>query len=646
MIESGGEHRSIMLARQADVVRSSWRRCQSEFNLDPTSVPIERVCDHEITERRSQLEELLKEASTIIHRARALARINDHVLLISCSNGIVLDCFADTPAAEELKLSGLDRGSVWNERIAGTNGIGTALSACQAITIQGRAHFAGRFQHLSCSAAPIFASDGTPIATVDMSTNASVAGLSETFACHLVDRIAAEISFSQFRIQHRNDCVLALSRGPQPEVLASRALLAVDETGAIQGATNEALSVLGASTIDAIKAKSIEEIWNVSVGDLRPLVGRSIGLTTAAPAKIFATTFSPWKSRFFRSKGATQSHGKGMPQSRDLDGIAGADPDMIRNIAVCRRTIDKELPLLILGETGVGKDTLARSIHAESKRALKPYIAINCAAVPETLLASELFGYEPGTFTDGDKNGRIGKIVAANGGTLLLDEIGDMPLELQAHFLRVLEDRTVIPLGSAREIPVNIKLICATHRNLPALVSAGQFRADLFYRIQGIQITLSPLRERRDFDQLVEQMSREEAGIELSDIMTRDVIDVLRRYSWPGNIRELRNVIRFLASIGSDFAGSVDSLPEPLRQFLGPGTAIQLRQMGQGLNAPLSGDAFLPQVVDLAERQRLIEALALAHWNVTAAARILGISRATLHRKILKFRIVSPNNNF
>lgn len=177
------------------------------------------------------------------------------------------------------------------------------------------------------------------------------------------------------------------------------------------------------------------------------------------------------------------------------------------------------------------------------------------------------------------------------------------------------------------------------------MVSAGQFRADLFYRIQGIQVTLPPLRERRDFDQLVEQMSREEAGTELSGIMTRDVIDVLRRYSWPGNIRELRNIIRFLASIGSDFAGSVDCLPEPLRQFLGPGTAIPLRQMGQGLNSPLSGDAFLPQVVDLAERQRIIEALALAHWNVTAAARILGISRATLHRKILKFRIVSPNNN-
>ncbi len=248
---------------------------------------------------------------------------------------------------------------------------------------------------------------------------------------------------------------------------------------------------------------------------------------------------------------------------------------MIQNIGLCRKIIDKDIPLLVLGETGVGKDTLARALHNESKRTEKPYVAVNCAAIPATLLASELFGYAPGTFTGGVKGGRTGKILASHGGTLFLDEIGDMPLELQAHLLRVLEERTVTPLGSAHAIPVDMKIICATHRNLPDLIAKGHFRKDLYYRIRGAQIVLPALRDRADIAELIGQIVREEDSAGAPAIeFSEGVMDLFRTYPWPGNIRELRNVVRFVTSLHAGKLILVEDLPDQLLDYSKSGAPL------------------------------------------------------------------------
>ena len=256
------------------------------------------------------------------------------------------------------------------------------------------------------------------------------------------------------------------------------------------------------------------------------------------------------------------------PASPTLEALAGGDPVMAHAVATCRKAVLTDLPILVLGETGVGKDMLARAIHAAGDRAGKKYTAMNCAAIPASLLASELFGYAPGTFTDGSKNGYAGKLAAGNGGTVFLDEIGDMPLDLQAYLLRILDERSVTPLGSTKAVALDVRFISATHHDLSALVARGLFRRDLYYRLLGIQIALPALRDRVDLPDLVANLFQEEA-MQLGRDMTlsSEVAEVLRQYGWPGNIRELRSVLRVALCTCDDKQVNVVDLPYPLMEF-------------------------------------------------------------------------------
>lgn len=254
--------------------------------------------------------------------------------------------------------------------------------------------------------------------------------------------------------------------------------------------------------------------------------------------------------------------------TQTLDELAGDDPTMARAVYLCRKISNSDLPLLILGETGVGKNSLARALHAEGRRSNKPFIAINCAAIPGSLLASELFGYAPGTFTDGAKNGYAGKIIACNGGTFFLDEIGDMPLDLQAYLLRVLEERSVHPLGSNGAVPVDVRFVSATHCDLPGLVASGRFRQDLYYRIRGVEITLPALRMRRDLGDIIDRIAAVEAkNQDKAMTLCPQTRDVLCKYPWPGNFRELRNVLRLAISFCEDEHVTVADMPSPIIEF-------------------------------------------------------------------------------
>ena len=654
----------------ADIVKASWRRCITEYKLDRGQKhPIARVTDKTVRELRSGMEAMLVESSPVIDRVRQIARDVNYVVMISNADGIVVKSYADSPASQILANEGLGAGSMWQENTAGTNGIGTCLVSRQPITVCGPAHFNESFANFTCAAAPIFSPDGQVLAAFDISGRAAKDSTDYSFAQYFTREAANQISMMLFRKWHRNDCIISLSNEPDPMPLAVKALVATDESGRILGATQEALSFLGVPDVSALGGRDIRDLWHVSFGDLRPLASHSVRLNMTDGSGAFVTAFLPKKkSGSATAKSAHAPHAiedrktKAQSNILPLDKVAGADPAMMQSVKLCRKIIDKDIPLLILGETGVGKDTLARAIHAESQRAEKPYIAVNCAAIPATLLASELFGYAPGTFTGGVKGGRAGKIVASHGGTLFLDEIGDMPLELQAHLLRVLEERTVTPLGSADPIPVDMKIICATHRNLQELIAKGQFRKDLYYRIRGAQIVIPGLRERADMAALVAAIVRDETPANSGDVtFSNEVLDLFRRYPWPGNIRELRNVIRFILSLyatetlitiehlpeqlldySRDGSGSNDSyamMPEPQQ----PRDARAIEDRNDSMTG-VSGGTTLVEANEAAERRRIVESLRTNRWNVTDAATQLGVSRATLHRKIRRYAITSPNN--
>ncbi len=322
---------------------------------------------------------------------------------------------------------------------------------------------------------------------------------------------------------------------------------------------------------------------------------------------------------------------------------AGALSSALKQAA--RRAARTTAPVLILGETGTGKELLAQAIHAAGARSESPFVAVNIAAVPETLLEAEFFGVAPGAYTGAERGGRDGKFKLADGGTLFLDEIGDMPLVLQSRLLRVLAEGEVLPLGAEQPIPVRLHIVCATHQDLPRLVAEGRFREDLYYRLNGAVFLLPPLREREDIGTVIDRVLHEEAQAMSRELRLADETrDALMRHPWPGNIRQLRHAMRYACAISDGPLLMPQSFPPDLFTTA-PSTLM--RAAAQPALPPLVVQTEAPAPAlkpkDLALRERMLETLRRNQWQVTVSARELGLSRATFYRKLAKLQIVAPN---
>lgn len=628
-----------------NLVEASWRRCRSEFDLESRHQPsLFRVSESELRNARSRLEGFEIDSDSAIGRVRQAARSGDCCVLLSDTQGVVVQSYADTCAAQELAKKGLSSGYVWREDLVGTNGIGTCLAACQAVTVDGPSHYFEALKSYSCTAAPILGPEGEIIGVLDVSGHQTL-GSDGSFLRAFVQDVADQISGGLFRRRYREEHIIAISDKPLAIPDRLNALIALDEDGQILGATREALSLLGVGGIGSIIGLAVDRLWNVPMADISPLVVRSTQLGVDAKSAIYATSFKapPEMKCPPRCRNIKETMVDATSDTNAFDLVAGKDRQLLSQVELWRKLLNSDIPLLLLGETGVGKDTFARTLHSESQRSDKPYVAVNCAAIPESLLASELFGYAPGTFTGGLKGGRTGKIVESNGGTLFLDEIGDMPLELQAHLLRVLEERKVTPLGSSCAVPVDARIICATHRDLPALVERGAFRKDLYFRIKGVQIVLPPLRERSDIIDVAYRIIRDEVGPDAAGIeFSEDAIEAIKRYAWPGNVRELKNVIRYVLDVHAEKTITPAHLP---RDIVNPDRPSPSDNSGQARNDCYAQNPELRlSWREEKDRQAIVAALRASKWNVTEAAQSLKISRVTLHRKIRRYEIVSPNN--
>jgi len=323
------------------------------------------------------------------------------------------------------------------------------------------------------------------------------------------------------------------------------------------------------------------------------------------------------------------------PGPLTLEELAGEDAQMLRNVRCARRIADTNVSVLIQGPTGSGKEAFAHAIHLASQRAARPFIALNCAAIPETLIESELFGYKPGAFTGARREGLRGRIVQSSGGTLFLDEIGDMPLALQSRLLRVLEEREVVPLASETAIAVDLHVLAASHRNLREMIARGAFREDLYYRLNGITLELPALRERTDKERLIQHALAAETGNGRPAAIERDALQSLLGYSWPGNIRELRNVIRTALAICEGGVIRALDLPREIRDTeSSASTAIE-----SAVRQTLPGGPPAESRLQAAERAALLRAIEELHGNMSRVAAELGVSRNTLYRKIKRHGI-------
>jgi transcriptional regulator with PAS, ATPase and Fis domain len=313
------------------------------------------------------------------------------------------------------------------------------------------------------------------------------------------------------------------------------------------------------------------------------------------------------------------------PDTSMLDLLDSGDPQMRTVIDRVRKVLHRDIPILVEGETGTGKELLAKAIHAATGRK-GLFVAINCASIPEGLIEAELFGYEEGAFTGAKRSGVPGKIMQANGGTLFLDEIGEMPMPLQARLLRVLQEREIVPLGSAKGTLVDIAIISATNRKLRDHVDAGDFREDLFYRLNGLRVCLPALRERSDLDTLISNILREECDDQVA--LHRDTVAFFSRHPWRGNVRQLRNVLRAaLAFIEDDQVIRMHHLPDDFIEEAQRGNATVQPAAQNGNSSILAAESDL-----------IRQALQQHAGNMTQAAKQLGIGRATLYRKVQKLK--------
>jgi transcriptional regulator of acetoin/glycerol metabolism len=367
--------------------------------------------------------------------------------------------------------------------------------------------------------------------------------------------------------------------------------------------------------------------------------GRRFFAVVRAPLRAGARALELASSDLARDKSEASSRERGQQHVVE-------DAQMRKNLAAGRQLFAKQVPILLQGATGTGKEAFAKALHRSGLWSDKAFVTVNCAAIPESLIESELFGYTRGAFTGAVKEGRIGKILQSNGGTLFLDEIGDMPLMLQTRLLRVIEEREVVPLGSDQPIPVNLHVVSATHRDIRQMIQNGEFREDLYYRLNGITLQLPLLRDRGDKAEMIRTLLKEENSgqdsIEIADDAFRKLLD----YSWPGNIRQLRNALRTASALCRDGIIRSSNLPQEILDI--DSRAMPPPAAGTSASGPSAGSSDLgPAAASLpsaalreAECAALLRELERMRWNISRTARALGISRNTLYRKIHKHRIV------
>ncbi len=631
------------------LIARSWQRSLQLHGLDRAQMQPRVLPESSLRDHREPLEPLLALARSAMETLYLQLRDVGYVILLTDADGVAIDFIHNPRNEQEARRAGLTMGGCWTEAKEGTCAVGIALAEKLPITVHHGEHFLAVNGHLTCSAAPIFDPDGRMLAVLDASALHSPEDRRiQRLVLKMVQATACTIEDAHFL--RRFDRHLVLRTGSRQEFLevTTDGLLALDEEGRIVAANQRFLGGLGLA-LDHVRGEHIEDIFDVRhdalLASLRHPAGEPLALRVRHTSGLcFARVRGPRhglpNSGASNRAMARADAGRHAAAARDaLEALGGDDPHMQVNVKRARRILDKDIPVLLLGESGTGKELFARAMHACSRRAHRAFVAINCAAIPETLLESELFGYGAGAFTGARAKGAQGKIVQAQGGTLFLDEVGDMPLAMQTRLLRVLAEREVIPLGAEQAIAVDMQLICATHRTLDDLVSSEQFRLDLYYRINGLTLTLPPLRQREDRVDLILSILADEARQAKRPALrlSAAALDLLDRQRWPGNVRQLRYALRLAAALCDGDVIDLQHLPD--EPCLSEPHAPQEPCAHDVASAAAPGHATEGKY----QRATLVEVLQRYRWNVSAAARQLGISRSTLYRQMSRFHIVEPN---
>ncbi|QMV65807.1 sigma-54-dependent Fis family transcriptional regulator [Pseudomonas berkeleyensis] len=590
------------------IIQESWSRCR-DYGLTHQSTPrfdppapgdLSALLESRQALVQTTHQEVLPYYGTILSNSNCLIMLAD-------DQGRLLQSWGDQRFIEPRQAAGFVAGASWLERYTGTNAIGTALSCGQAVHIQHDEHFLKANRFMTGSASPIFDEQRRMIAVLDVSSDsylpqAHTLGMVKMMSQSVENRLILKLFADQYHLLSFNT---SLDNLDSPWA----GLVVFDERGHVVSANRRADNLLG----QPLTYGAIEQLFDVPLQQLlNQPDGQPFNLRTSGHFRFHARVRRPARPVPIRARDFRPPATPRALEEPRLHALSLGDARMDKAIRQAERLLEKDIPILVQGETGAGKEVFVKALHRASSRAEQPFIAVNCAAIPAELVESELFGYEKGAFTGASQKGHVGLIRKAHKGTLFLDEIGDMPLRVQARLLRVLQERCVQPLGSSELHPVDVRLVSATNRPLRQDVDSGQFRADLYYRISGLNLELPPLRERSDkqalFQKLWEQHREpgQRAGI------SREVLELFQHHPWPGNLRQLSSVLRVALAMADDQPIRAEHLPDDF--FLDLPTEVPLP-------AHLESD-------DLASQYQA------CGGNISYLARHLGLSRNTLYKRL------------
>lgn len=644
-------------------ILESWKRSRA-FSVDPIHSKTTILTPEELNCRINLNRLLLNTARPYMERLYSIVEGSGSYLLIADKDGYILDMIGDKEIIEKGKDTQLVIGANRSERYAGTNAIGTCLQLKKPVQMWDGEHYVQPHKDFSCSSAPIFDSNNNLLGCLNLT------GSKTEIHTHTLGMVssAADGITKELKIRKINQEIEMVSaqRNIIIETISS-GLILLDEADNIIQINKNALSMLNFTYEDVIGTNlfdliSIDEPYDHGFHFLHEGIefyNKDTDIyyknSDMPPVKFNMSTNFVKDSKGLQTGTVIRLNEpklinklvnkiSGYQSSYTFDSIIGSSPAIRDMIGACNRVAKSSLNVLILGESGTGKELVAQAIHNASKYANGPFVAINCGALPKGLIESELFGYERGSFTGANKEGNPGKFELADGGTIFLDEVGDMPLDVQVSLLRVLQTKEIIRIGGKYPRKVNVRIIAATNRDLETLIEAKTFREDLYYRLNVFSIHVPPLRDRKeDIIELANHFIDNFASSKGRKLrLSKEVSRLLIKYPWYGNVRELENAIERAVNITDEDEILFEHLPKSIQDFFdthedheaetqtGSNIIPQERQVNR-----ISSDYSLLA----SNRNAIITCLMKTKGNVQSAAAMLGISRRTLYRKMEKYKI-------
>jgi len=631
-------------------ILQSWQRCY-KARVDPYDGTSHLILkQYELDQLRNNNMELMEAAWHFMLRLYEFVAGSGFVVFLSDERGFIMESIGDYEILDDAAKVNLITGTGWMEEEVGTNGIGTALKLEKPVQVSGQEHYCEMLHTWTCSAAPIFNDDRQIIGALQMS------GPYNAVHLHTLGMVVAAVEAiqDQIRIKKQNQALTVLNSSLQNifQTMSDGAII-VDRQGIIKQINPVGEQILGYNLI----GRSIEYLFGntpktagvLESGEAYTDVEVRVDtprnyfhcLVTGKPIKdekgnvdggvIFFNPINKVKKLINRFSGAQATF--------HFEDIIGESPKLKEAVQVAVQAASNVSNVLIVGESGTGKELFAQAIHNYGSSKKGPFVALNCAAIPRELIASELFGYSEGAFTGARRGGRPGKFEMASGGTLFLDEIGDMPLDQQVTLLRVLQEREITRIGGEQVIPVDVRVICATNKNLKDEVKKGNFREDLYYRLNVILVEVPSLRERKEdirilFNYLLHKIT-EKLNSRI-DYVQPGIIECLQNYSWPGNVRELENVVEKMINNASGTRLSYEHLPLEIAGL----QSAQVLTEPSGSSPIVGADSGSGSMTGLmAERRTIMELLARHKGNISRVAREMGVSRNTVYRKMQFYEI-------